>query len=371
MVDSPYPQLKKTHTMAHVGRPWTDHKPPAAAPIWAVIEGFGRFHVLCSAVELGVFDALVDGPATADDLAERLGVSAPHLETLLEGVVAMGLLDRRFRVFELNDTARRYLLSDAPASMAALLPVSPGPLANWSTLTDTVRSGAPADPIDDDPAAFYVPLVEGTFTTINRCAMRADLQLRYSVLDRLRLLDLGAGGAPWSVAVLEANANATAVVNDLEGVIGVARRELGSRDLTDRVEFRPGDFHEIELEREHFDLVVLGHICRTEGVERTRSLITRAFESLRPGGRVLIGDYFADEQRSQAGHALMMGVTMMASTRRGAVFTHGQVGEWLVEAGFEAVRMIEPIGFQEVVVATRPTISTGTLPHDTDQGGPT
>ena len=31
--DAPYPELKKTHTVAHVGRPFTDYKPPAAAPV--------------------------------------------------------------------------------------------------------------------------------------------------------------------------------------------------------------------------------------------------------------------------------------------------------------------------------------------------
>jgi hypothetical protein len=75
---------------------------------------------------------------------------------------------------------------------------------------------------------------------------------------------------------------------------------------------------------------------------------------------VLIGDYFCDEQRSQSSHALMMGVTMMASTRRGATFTHGQVGSWLTEVGFEAVRCIEPIGFQEVFVGARPPAATTT-----------
>ena len=30
MADSPYPELKKSHTMARTGRPWTDVKPPAA-----------------------------------------------------------------------------------------------------------------------------------------------------------------------------------------------------------------------------------------------------------------------------------------------------------------------------------------------------
>ncbi len=354
-IDAPYPELKKTHTMARTGRPWTDRKPPAAAPVWAVIEGYGRFHVLVTALELGVFDALDEsGPSTAKDLANTVGASAEHLATLLEGVVACGLLEHRFGRFELNDTARRYLVSSSPASMAELIPVSPGPLENWGRLSDTVRHGQPAAPVDDDPAAFYVPLVEGTFTTIHRCASRADLQLRYSALDRPRVLDLGAGGAPWSIAVLLANPGACAVANDLPGVVEVAARKLTEFDLAHRAEVRPGDFHSIELEAESYDLVVLGHICRTEGVEGTRHLIARAFEALRPGGRVVLSDYFCDRGRALNPHALMMGVTMMASTRNGGAFTHGQVGEWLRAAGFEALRIIEPIGFQEAFVASRP-----------------
>lgn len=359
MADSPYPELKQRHTMAHVGRPYTDRKPPSAAPVWDVIQGYGRFHVLVSALELDVFDTLERlGPSTAERLADELDLSAPHLDTLLEGVLSLGLLERRSGHFTLNDTARRYLLSTSPASMVDLVPVSPGPLANWSRLTDTVRNGEPADPIDDHPDEFYVPLVMGTFTTINRCAQRADAQLRYSALASPRVLELGAGGAPWTVAVLGANAGASAVVNDFDRVLDVARRTLTERDLSDRVEFRAGDFHEISIEACEYDLVFLGHVCRTEGPEATIALIERAHAALRPGGRLILSDYFADRERTQAAHALMMGVTMMASTRRGGVFTHGTVSEWMSAAGFVEIRLIEPIGHQEVFVATKPRGAT-------------
>src|SRR5262245_56173458 len=90
--DAPYPELKKTHTMARTGRPFTDVKPPPAAPVWAAIEGLARYHVLLAAIELGVFDAVRNGGhVEADELAERLGVSPPHLAALLDGVVAIGL----------------------------------------------------------------------------------------------------------------------------------------------------------------------------------------------------------------------------------------------------------------------------------------
>lgn len=363
--DAPYPELKATHTAARVGRPFTARKPPAAAPVWAAIEGYGRFHVLVTALELGAFEALDRlGPSTGAALASDLGASPPHLTTLLEGVVALGLLEHHHGMFALNDTARRYLLRDSAASMVDLVPVAPGPLVNWQRLADTVRTGAPTTPVDDDPA-FYAPLVEATFATIHRCALRADLHVRYSALAAPRVLELGAGAAPWSTAVLGTVDDAAAVVNDLPGVIDLTADKVAELGVADRVELRPGDYLDIDVEHAAYDLVVLGHILRAEGAVRARALIERAAHALRPGGRVLIGDYFADRQRAHDPHSLMMGVTMMASTRRGGVDRYGDVARWLRDAGFEALRLIEPIGFQQVAIGTRipsPTSPAGGPP---------
>jgi ubiquinone/menaquinone biosynthesis C-methylase UbiE len=353
--DAPYPQLKKTHTMAHAGRPWTDYKPPAAAPVWAAIEGFGRYHVLRAALDLNLFDTLRDlGPSDAGAVAAHLAVSSPHMRSLLDSVVALGFLEQVNDVYELNDTAKRYLISDGPACMADLVAVAPGPLENWSQLADTVRNGRPATPIEDYPEAFYIPLVEGTFTTMWRCATRADLRIRYSANPALRVLDLGAGGAPWAIAMLTACPQGAAVVNDLPGVLDVARRKTAEFGVADRCEFRPGDYHTIEIEPAAYDLVVLGHICRAEGSNGAARLIGRAFAALRPGGRVVVADYFIDPERKANPHAVLMGATMMASTTHGFTSTTDEFGGWLRTAGFTSLRMVEPIGFQQCIVATKP-----------------
>jgi SAM-dependent methyltransferase len=353
--DAPYPELKKTHTMAHAGRPWTDYKPPPAAPVWAAIEGLGRYYILVAALELDVFDTLQRlGPASVEAIAAELGAPVDHVRSLLAGVVALELLDQFTDIYELNDTAKRYLVSDGPASMADLIPVAPGPHENWTRLADTVRNGRPSTPIEDDAAAFYVPLVEGTFTTMFRCATRADLKIRYSALRSPRVLDLGAGGAPWAIAMLTACPAGTAVVNDLPGVIDVAVRKTTEHGVADRCEMRPGNFHTVDIEAEHFDVVVLGHICRTEGADGARHLIERAFAALRPEGRLLLADYFPDIERKFNPHAVIMGTTMMASTLKGFCFTHQQFSEWIRAAGFVDVRLIEPIGFQQSFVASKP-----------------
>jgi len=353
--DAPYPELKKLHTMARTGRPFTDVKPPPAAPVWAAIEGVARYHVLCAAIELGVFDAVRDaGCANAGELAERLAVSASHLESLLDGVVALGLLDKVNERYTANDTMLRYLVSDGPACMAHLVPVAPGPQHNWTRLADTVRHGRPATPIEDDPETFYIPLVEGTFTTMWRTATRLDRIVRYAASGPSpRVLDLGAGGAPWTIAAVTACPDGNAVVNDLDRVLDVARRKAAEHGVADRCEFRAGNYFEIEIEPGTYDLVVLGHVCRAEGADGARRLIRRAAQALRPGGRVFVADYFQDPDRKLNPHAVLMGVTMMANTVSGFTFTTEQFAGWLADAGFVDQRLVEPIAFQQCIVATK------------------
>jgi ubiquinone/menaquinone biosynthesis C-methylase UbiE len=352
--DSPYPELKKTHTIAHTGRPWRDVKPPPSGPVWNVIQGVGSYWMLVAAIEVGVFDALERrGPSDAAGLADDLAVSAAHLGHLCDAMVSFGFLDQIDDVYELTETAERYLCTNGPASMVGLVRVAPGPLANWERLAETVRTGVVAEPVDDTPAEFYGPLVRATFPTQFRAATRLGLRLGWRRRPGLRVLDLGAGCAPWAIALLEQSPESTAVVNDLPGVVELAERTVAERGLSERVRFLSGDFHDIDLEPGAFDVVVLGHVCRTEGDERARSLVGRAFRALRPEGQILIADYFADNGRKFNPFGVQMGMTMLANTRRGGMLTNEQVTAWLVDAGFEHVRVLEPIGFNFVYVAQR------------------
>jgi ubiquinone/menaquinone biosynthesis C-methylase UbiE len=353
--DSPYPELKKRHTMARAGRPWRDFKPPPSGPVWGIIQGFGSYWTLVAAVDLGIFDGVEQlASCTAGELAAELEVSEPHLRHVCDALVTFGFLDQVDDRYELTETAERYLCTNGPASMASLIRVAPGPHANWEQLADTVRHGRVATPIEDDPESFYGPLVDATFVTQHRAATRLGLRLGWQRRQGLRVLDLGAGRAPWAIAILEQSHGSTAVVNDLTRVLDDARGVVHERGLSERVELRPGDFHQVDVEDGAYDVVVLGHVCRTEGDAGGRALVERAWRALKPGGQLLLADYFADNDRKYNPFGVQMGLTMMANTRVGGVLTNQQVTGWLRDTGFAAIRLIEPIGFQFVYVADRP-----------------
>lgn len=352
--ESPYPELKKTHTMARNGRPWRDYKPAPAATVWSVIQAGNTYWMLVAALDLGLFEAFAAGTTrTTDSLASDLNVSAPHLGHLLDAMVTLGFLDQLDDQYELTETAERYLRSDGAAPMADLVRVSPGPLENWINLADTIRNGKVSTPIENDIAGFYGPLVQASFPTQLRVASRLGLKLGWSRLQGLRVLDLGAGCAPWAIGLLEQVPDSTAVINDLPEIIGLAESKIEERDLSDRCEFRAGNFHDINIESDAYDVVVLGHLCRTEGPELAQGLIARAVSALRPGGMLLLADYFADNERKLNAFGVQMGMTMLANTERGGLLTHEQVHTWLAEQSLEAIRLLEPIGFNLVYVATR------------------
>ena len=53
------------------------------------------------------------------------------------------------------------------------------------------------------------------------------------------------------------------------------------------------------------------------------------FLALKPGGRILVADYFIDLERKFNPHGVLMGMTMMATTINGFQISNEQVSLWL------------------------------------------
>jgi SAM-dependent methyltransferase len=170
----------------------------------------------------------------------------------------------------------------------------------------------------------------------------------------LRLLELGAGGAPFATAVLEADPSASVVVNDLAGVVGLAQARLDAAALGSRVSLLPGDYFSVDLAPRAFDVVVLGHVCRAEGDEGARKLVARAAGALAPGGVVVLTEYLVDDDRRGPAQALLLGATMLAATSRGTVATAAEALDWLRAAGLDAGPVTRPVPPTAVVLASKP-----------------
>ncbi len=321
--------------------------------VWRVINGFSSYWLVVAALELGVFEELAGGERSVEELAATTASSAHHLAVLLDALAAIGVVTAASRGYASTPESDTFLVRGAPRFMGDLVVHSPGRWSNWTQLAQTVRTGAPPEPVDDD-AAFYATLVRSTFPTQYATAQRTIALLDPDLAASVRtVLDIGAGAAPWAIAFLQAQPAANAVVNDLPGIIEQSEDSLEHHGVRDRATLLPGDYRVATFAAGTYDVVVLGHVCRGEGATGAPTLIERAAAALAPGGLLVITDYFVDDDRSGSVNARLLGATMMANTASGATFTTRQFRDWVAGAGLHVVDVLEPLPNSPVMLARK------------------
>lgn len=327
--------------------------PVTPAAVWSIIQGYTGYWVSNAAVQLGVFVALAGGaPRTADELATELAAAPAQLEVLLDALVGIGLLVRSGAGYALSEVSSRFLVPGGESYMGDLLVHSPGRHENWPLLAGTVSSGVPVFPVDED-TVFWRTLARATFTTQHALAARTAELVGMRGDAPLRILDVGAGAAPWAIALLQALPRAHAIANDLPDVVSLAEELANRHGVGDRLATRGGDYRSIAIAPDDFDVVVLANVVRTEGENGAPLLLSRAADWLRPGGTLLLADYFVDADGRGSAAALLLGATMMANTINGRTFTEQRFRDWVGDAGLAAVEVLEPVPGAKVMLARR------------------
>ena len=173
-----------------------------------------------SAVHLGLFDALADGPLADADLALKLGASLRGTSMLAEAMAAMGLVRRSADgVSSLTEFSRSRLTSASPRSARGLVEHMRRLLAEWTELDRAVLEGSlpRRKKTPERRTAFLGGMEAGTLLQASAIVPRLGLA------GRKRLLDMGGATGAWSAAFLEQNPELTAVVLDRPGTAGLCR----------------------------------------------------------------------------------------------------------------------------------------------------
>ena len=315
--------------------------------------------VLTAALQLNLFGHLRDGPATAEAVAAAAGSSARGTRMLLDALVALGLLGKHGAQYRLPPGAQDYLVRESPDYVGALMETDALWRA-WGGLTDAVRTGRPASVVErQEQAEAFFPVLIRSLHVLNRTAAARLAAALGAGREHhgLRVLDVGAGSAVWSIAIAEADGGARVTAQDFPGVLTQTAGFAARHGLADRFDYLPGDLNTVAFGDERFDLAILGNIVHSEGEASSRRLFRRLAAALRPGGRIAILDFFPDDDRTGPPPALLFALNMLVNTQNGDTFTLSQYREWLAEAGFGAITTVE-IGEQAgipapALVATR------------------
>ena len=295
---------------------------PDPAVVLDLIEAFRRSKTMFTAVSLGVFDRLQQGPARAGDLAAAFGVDAGALERLLDACAALGLLSKQNGSYSNSPAAETYLCSTSPHTMSGYIRYSNEVLyPAWGNLADAVREGTPRwaqtfgldGPLfssffrDDAAMREFIRGMHGFGMLSSPAVVSA-----FDLSGFHTMADLGGATGHLTIAACERYPALRGVVFDLDRVTAMAREHVALSTARDRIEIIAGDFFRDELPAA--DLYAVGRILHDWDEAKIGQLLSRIYSSLPSGGGLLIAEKLMAEDGVGPVPASMQSLNMLVIT---------------------------------------------------------
>ncbi len=216
-----------------------------------LLMGFVVSRALQVAAELGLADALADGPKDREALAREVGAHAATLHRLVRALASFGLFeqlpDGRFA----NTPSSEYLRSDTPGSLRGLARMHGGsPLWQaWADLEHSVRSGEPSfTHFHGSPMFEYLAAHPESARRFDEGMVASSRLMNEAIVDAYdwdrigTLVDVGGGVGSTLAAILRANPRIQGVLFDLPHVIERGRDYLAEQGVAARCRTETGSF---------------------------------------------------------------------------------------------------------------------------------
>lgn len=259
--------------------------PPAdTGTLQALTQSVETFHLLTSALELGIFDALVK-PKDANELADELGLDPTITLKCCRALTGSRFLECREGKYNLTEISQTFLLKFSPFYQGDIITLMKNKrIKRWGNLPKALETG-PIGSEENSASAFD----ERFIRAMAQGAMRGELQRTIAILvghrgftRAKRLLDLGGGHGFYSIALTHLNPYLHACVFDLPTVVETVTRKNISTYRADRVTTKPGDFTRDEL-GEGYDIVFASDVLYRPK-ETLESVLDKIHTGLNEGG---------------------------------------------------------------------------------------
>ncbi len=320
---------------------------------------FWNAKTLLSAVELGVFDALSEGPANLDAARARLGLHARSARDFLDALVAMKLLEREGGLYRNTPETEFFLVRAKPSYVGGLLEMANARLyESWSHLTEALKTGrrqSEEKEADDFFAALYADpeRLRGFLAAMSGVSAGAANAIadKFPWKNYRTFVDVGAAQGRVPVTVAHAHPHLSGGGFDLPPVGPVFDEFVAGNGLSERLQFYPGDFFADPLPQA--DVIVMGHILHDWDLEQKRLLLKKAYDALPPGGALIVYEALIDDERRENVFGLLMSLNMLIETPGGFDYTGADCQGWMKEAGFRETRVEHLVGPDSMVVAIK------------------
>lgn len=325
-----------------MSRPMHDSTTPGG--ILRLGNSFCDARALMTAVELGLFSALREGPATQEEIRVRLGLHGRGLGDWLSLLACLGLLQRDGDRYRNGAGADRYLVRGEDSYIGGFIERSSHNLyPAWGRLADALRTGEQQSGSDFGAVLGNPQILARFIGSMDALTQLLGPQLieAYDGWARHQsVLDIGGCRGNLVAQILGKHPHLTGAVFDMPQMGPFFAEKAAEQGLTGRASFHGGDFFADPLPSA--DIVIMGHVLHDWSASQREALVAKAYDSVRPGGVLLVYDRMLDRESSRVEN-LVISLDMLLVTDGGSEFPISELRQHALSAGFAGVRD-QPLG---------------------------
>ena len=294
--------------------------PPQPSTIEKLANAVYPSFAMLAGMQLDVFTPLKDGPMSAGQIAEAIGVDPAKLKRLLYALVTADLLTVKGDLFSNSPEADHFLVQGRPAYMGSRHEAYSRQWSSTLQTAETILAGAPQGKHDfsamlpDEQESFFRGLYSATL------ASGRDLVSRYDFSNHRSLLDVGGGSGGLAVAITGACPHIRATVVDLPTVTPITRRYMEEAGATDRVQVITADVVSGPLAGT-FDVAVLRAFIQVLSPAQALQALSNLSGVIEPSGAIYILGAILDDSHLSPAEIVGQDLLYLNSFDEGSAYT--------------------------------------------------
>ncbi|MCG6857428.1 MAG: acetylserotonin O-methyltransferase [Salaquimonas sp.] len=335
---------------------------PKPDHIMRIASGYAISRALLSAVGMGIYTRLADGPMTLDEIMAEYGLLRRPAMDFFDLLVSVDLMGRdgdgEGARYHNTDATAVFLDRNKPGYIGGVLELwDQRNYRFWENLTEAMQTGKAQSETKQADASFFEALysdpvrLEAFMDAMNGASLRNFQTLAKAFpFERYQTLtDIGGADALLSRSVAAAHPHLRCKSFDLPPVTEIAARKISATGLAEQVEAVAGDFFADPLPEA--DIITMGMILHDWNLERKKLLVKKVYDTLPKDGVFIVIEALIDGRRRSNTFGLFMSLNMLMELGDAFDFTGEEFFGWCREAGFSNFETIPLDGPSSAAIA--------------------
>lgn len=275
--------------------------------------------------EFGIFDVIGSEQMAAEVVAEKCGLREKPVKLMLEALCAINTIRCQEGKYSLMPVMQ--FLSKNYKNLSD---------EYWDYLPQLLKDGIPIAKMDsvEQSEEQYKKQVTALAWMMKPAAEAAAMMLGIGKSRRgVNILDVGAGSAVWSLTFAQRDPDTKVTALDWPAVLKIAVASAEDMGIKERFHILPGNYHEVKLADEIFDMAIVGNVTHIETPEGNQALFQKLYRALKPGGEIVIFDVMPGQEEGNLARTLYA-LGLALRTEKGQVYSREELEHFLQQTGF-------------------------------------